>query len=70
MWISPDVKVLLRTDNPTSDGPVAWISPYAKSRVVYIQLGHGETAHLHPGYRTLVQGAIRWSAGRIGERAQ
>jgi len=37
---------------------------------VYIELGHGETAHLHHGYRTLVQDAIRWSAGRIGERAQ
>lgn len=66
MWISPDVKVLLRTDNPTSDGPVAWISPYAKSRVVYIELGHGETAHLYPAYRTLVQDAIRWTAGRLG----
>jgi type 1 glutamine amidotransferase len=64
MWISPDVKVLLRSDAPTSDGPVAWISPYPKSRVVYIQLGHGETAHLYPAYRTLVQDAIRWTAGR------
>jgi hypothetical protein len=70
MWISPDVKVLLRTDNPLSDGPVAWISPYAKSRVVYIQLGHGETAHRHPAYRTLVQDAIRWSAGRLGGQAK
>jgi len=67
MWISPEVKVLLTTDNPTSDGPVAWVSPYAKSRVVYIQLGHGETAHLYPAYRTLVQDAIRWSARRIGD---
>lgn len=65
MWISPDVKVLLRTDNPTSDGPVAWISPYSKSRVVYVELGHGPTAHLYPAYRTLVQNAIRWSAGRL-----
>jgi len=65
MWISPDVQVLLRSDNPTSDGPVAWISPYPKSRVVYIQLGHGETAHLYPSYRILVQDAIRWSAGRL-----
>jgi type 1 glutamine amidotransferase len=67
MWISPDVKVLLRTDNPTRDGPVAWISPYPKSRVVYIELGHGQTAHLHPAYRTLVQNAVRWSAGRLAE---
>jgi hypothetical protein len=67
MWISPEVKVLLKTDNPLSDGPVAWISPYPRSRVVYIQLGHGETAHLHAGYRTLVQDAIRWSARRLLE---
>ena len=25
-WISPEVKVLLKTDNATSDGPVAWVS--------------------------------------------
>jgi hypothetical protein len=36
MSISPEVNVLLQTDDATSDGPVAWISPYAKSRVVYI----------------------------------
>jgi len=64
MWISPRVKVLLTTDNPTSDGPVAWISPYDKSRVVYIQLGHDHYAHQHPGYRALVRQAILWAAGR------
>jgi len=65
MWISPEVKILLKTNNQTSDGPVAWISPYSKSRVVYIQLGHGRTAHLHPAYRELVHKAILWSAGRL-----
>ena len=48
MWISPAVKVLLKTDNPTSDGPVAWISPYEKSRVVCVQLGHDSKAHRNP----------------------
>jgi type 1 glutamine amidotransferase len=65
MWISPDVKVLLKTDAPSSDGPVAWISPYSKSRVVYIELGHGEGAHLYPAYHALVQDAIRWTGGRL-----
>jgi type 1 glutamine amidotransferase len=65
MWISPDVRVLLRSNAPTSDGPVAWISPYQKSRVVCVQLGHGEKAHLHPAYRTLVQNAVRWTAGKL-----
>ena len=61
MWISPAVKVLLKTDHPTADGPVAWISPYEKSRVVYIKLGHGREAHEHPGYRQLVHNGILWS---------
>jgi hypothetical protein len=68
MWISPQVKVLLKTDNPTSDGPLAWVSPYEKARVVYIQLGHDQTAHLHAGYQTLVRNAILWSAGKLGEK--
>ncbi len=63
MWISPKVTVLLKTDNPTSDGPVAWISPYEKSRVVYIQLGHGHYAHQNPDYQELVHRAILWAAG-------
>lgn len=65
MWISPEVKVLLQTDNPTSDGPLAWISPYAKSKVVYIQLGHDSLSYDHPSFRLLVHNAIRWSGGRI-----
>lgn len=65
MWISPKAQVLLRTDHPTSDGPVAWVSPYDKSRVVYIQLGHGRAAHENPMYRRLVNNAILWTAGRL-----
>jgi len=65
MWISPEVKVLLRTDDPTSDGPLAWISPYQKSRVIYIQLGHDHLAHEHPAYRDLVKNAILWAGGKL-----
>jgi type 1 glutamine amidotransferase len=64
MWISPEAKVLLQTDNPTSDGPLAWISAYDKSRVVYIQLGHGKEAHRNSGYRQLIKNALEWCAGK------
>jgi hypothetical protein len=64
MWISPGNTVLLSTDAPSSDGPVAWVSPYPKARVVFIQLGHGREAHLHPAFRRLVRNAVRWAAGR------
>jgi hypothetical protein len=65
MWISPQIKVLLATDNANSDRPLAWISPYPKSRVFYTELGHGHTAFRHPAYRSLVHNAILWAAGRI-----
>ena len=68
MWISPEVKVLLKTENPTSDGPLAWVSPYERSRVVCIQLGHDQAAHLHAAYRTLARNAILWTAGKLGEK--
>ena len=65
MWISPEVKVILETDEQTSDGPLAWVSPYGKSQVVYIQLGHDRQAHLHPAFRELVKRAVLWSAGKL-----
>jgi type 1 glutamine amidotransferase len=60
MWISPKVQVLLETDHPLNGKPLAWIGPYTKSRVVFIQLGHGSEAHRHPVYRKLVHQAIAW----------
>ena len=65
LWISPKVKPLLTTEHPRSDKTVAWISPYEKSRVVYIQLGHDRQANLNPNYQTLVRQAILWAAGRL-----
>ena len=64
MWISKDVKVLLTTSNPNSDSQLAWVSPYRKSRVVYIQLGHDKRAYSYPAYRQLVKNAVLWTAGR------
>jgi type 1 glutamine amidotransferase len=65
MWFSPDVKVLLTTTHPLSDPALAWISPYTRSRVVVIQLGHSSEAHRHAGYRRLVKNAVLWTAGRL-----
>ena len=60
MWISPKIQVLLETDNPLNGKPLAWVGPFTKSKVVYIQLGHGSKAHEHPVYRKLVKQAISW----------
>jgi type 1 glutamine amidotransferase len=44
---------------------VAWIGPYSKSRVVYIQLGHDRIAQQNPDYQELVHRAVLWAAGRL-----
>ena len=66
MRISPKVVPLYTIDHPDGDRLVAWVSPYAPARVVYVQLGHGEPAHRSAAYRDLVRNAILWCAGRLG----
>lgn len=63
LWISPRVEVLLRTGLTSSDGPLVWIGPYMKARVVAIQPGHGGSAYFNLGFRLIVRDAIRWVAG-------
>jgi type 1 glutamine amidotransferase len=65
MRVSPDVVPLLETAHPDSDRLVGWVSPYPKTRVVYLQLGHGEPAHRSAAYRDLVRNAVLWTAGRL-----
>ncbi len=62
--MSPKIRPLLTTDNPTSDTNLAWIGPDDRFRVVAIQLGHGHTAFGHPSYRALVHNAVLWAAGK------
>jgi len=64
MYLSPQSKVLMETQNPDNDKAVVWIGPWQKSRVVAIQIGHGPGAHNDPGYRRLVYNAILWVAGK------
>ena len=62
--VDPGVKPLLTNDHPTSSKTVAWCHTYGKSRVVYIQLGHGPEAFENPSYHRLVGQAIRWVSKR------
>jgi type 1 glutamine amidotransferase len=64
MWLATTNTVLLTTDNPAGDPPVAWVSAYPHSRVVTIQLGHGPESHRDASYRQLVLNAIKWATAR------
>jgi type 1 glutamine amidotransferase len=65
VWRHPKSAVFLETEHETSDRAIGWISPYEKSRVIYVQPGHGREAHENPWYRRLVHNAMLWSAGRL-----
>jgi len=60
--VGTDVTPLLTTTHPKSGKTLAWTRTEAKSRVVYLQLGHGPTAFNDTNYRRLVSQSIRWAA--------
>ena len=60
LWISQDIDIIYKTDNQHSDGPTVWISPFKLSKVVIIQPGHAESAHLNKNYKSLLYRAIEW----------
>ncbi|HET9178406.1 MAG TPA: ThuA domain-containing protein [Terriglobia bacterium] len=61
-WVDPKVHVLLTTDNPASEKVIAWSHRYKKSRIVYVELGHGPSAYENSNYSTFVRQAIFWVA--------
>lgn len=65
MWHSPAIRPLMEVDHPLNDKPVVYLGPHPAARVVYIQLGHGESTMRHPGYRKLVRNAVLWTAGKL-----
>jgi len=62
--VRPDVHVLLKTQEPTSNPVIAWSNQYQAARVACIQLGHDRFAYENPHYRQLLAQAIRWTAKR------
>ncbi len=67
VWMSPTNTVLMRTEHPLADGPMAWLSAYEKSKVFVTVMGHDHQVHTNPGYRRLVRNGIMWSAGRLNK---
>jgi len=60
--VRPDVTPLITTTHPRSGKPLGWTRDERKSRIVYLQLGHGPEAFANPNYRTLVAQSINWVA--------
>lgn len=60
--VSEDVTPLITTTHPKSGKPLGWYRTENKSRVVYIQLGHGKEAFQNQNYRRLLAQSIEWTA--------
>jgi uncharacterized protein len=62
--VGNDVTQLITTTHPKSGKPLGWARTQGKSRVVYLQLGHGKVAFENENYRRLVAQSIQWTARR------
>jgi len=62
--VGADVTPLLTTTHPESGKPLAWCRTEGKSRVVYLQLGHGLPCYDDPHYRDFLARCLRWAAHR------
>lgn len=60
--VSKDVTPLITTRHPDSGKPLGWARTQDKSRVVYLQLGHGKEAFADENYRKLLAQSIRWAS--------
>jgi len=62
--LESDDQILLTTDEPDSQEEIGWIRSFKKSKVCFIQLGHGPSAYENKSYRKLLSQAITWTAGK------
>jgi hypothetical protein len=57
-YVSPRVKPLLKTQDPTSTPVIGWTHRYGKARVVTLQSGHDTPTFQDDNFRRLVKQAI------------
>lgn len=63
-YVSPDVKPLLITNDPTSTPVISWTHRYGSARVVTIQPGHDAPTFQNENYRKLLRQAVLWVSGK------
>jgi len=61
----PGSHLLLTTENTLNNTQIAWTRFYGKSRVFFMQLGHGSHAFTSKSFQQIIAQGIRWSAGRL-----
>ena len=59
--LESDNQILLTTDEPLSQKEIGWTRTFQKSKVCYIQLGHGINAFENLNYKQLLKQSIDWA---------
>ncbi|MGD0897470.1 MAG: ThuA domain-containing protein [Thermoguttaceae bacterium] len=59
------IHLLVSTDHPRSDKPIAWVHQYGKARVFGYQSGHDAKVWTDDDFRHLMAQGIRWVGGRL-----
>lgn len=59
-YVEPGVKILLTTDEPSSNQTIGWTKKYGKARVVTLQSGHDVPTFENPNFRKLLRQSIEW----------
>lgn len=65
--VRPDVTPLITTTHEKSGKPLGWYRTQGKSRLVYLQSGHGPEAFEDANYQKLVAQSIRWVSKKEGK---
>lgn len=59
------IHVLVSTDHPRSDKPIAWVQQYGKARVFGYQSGHDAKVWTNESFRRLMAQGILWVGGGL-----
>ncbi len=60
LYISPAANILLRTDFPGMETPLAWTLHHGRGKIFTFQLGHGKTAFENPSFQKIMSQAVDW----------
>ncbi len=60
MYVSPATHVLLETDVPGMETPIAWTTAFGRGRVFTFQLGHGRVSFENENFLMIMRQAIDW----------
>jgi type 1 glutamine amidotransferase len=60
-WVDPSAKVLITTNEESSNSVIGWTKKYGKAKIVVLQSGHDTPTFQNPSFRQLLKQAIEFA---------